>query len=124
MSERFSTLFSIVAGLFGAVGIALSAMAAHVGDDRYLAIAAAMLLFHAAALLGLSQSTPARLRLAPLSALLITIGTLLFAGDLSARSFLGDRLFPMAAPSGGIALIAGWLSIAAGAAVAAVRRRG
>jgi uncharacterized membrane protein YgdD (TMEM256/DUF423 family) len=36
----------------------------------------------------------------------------LFAGDLTMRAFTGAGLFPLAAPSGGIAMIAGWAMVA------------
>jgi uncharacterized membrane protein YgdD (TMEM256/DUF423 family) len=48
-------------------------------------------------------------------------GSVLFAGDISMRAFAGHRLFPMAAPTGGMLLILGWLVLAA-ATMAAVRR--
>jgi uncharacterized membrane protein YgdD (TMEM256/DUF423 family) len=49
------------------------------------------------------------------------IGSVLFAGDLTLRAFAGARLFPMAAPAGGIVLIGSWLGIAVAAAVVQVR---
>jgi uncharacterized membrane protein YgdD (TMEM256/DUF423 family) len=39
----------------------------------------------------------------------------LFCGDLAARDFLGGTLFPMAAPTGGILLMAGWILTGAAA---------
>jgi uncharacterized membrane protein YgdD (TMEM256/DUF423 family) len=45
------------------------------------------------------------------------LGGALFAGDVSARAFLGHRLFPMAAPTGGMILIASWLTVALAALV-------
>jgi uncharacterized membrane protein YgdD (TMEM256/DUF423 family) len=50
------------------------------------------------------------------------VGAALFAGDVSARAFLGHRLFPMAAPSGGMILIAAWLGFAVAALVGALQR--
>ncbi len=50
-----------------------------------------------------------------ISALVLGTGTVLFAGDLLSRHFLADRLFPLAAPTGGMLMIAGWLLVAAGA---------
>jgi uncharacterized membrane protein YgdD (TMEM256/DUF423 family) len=35
----------------------------------------------------------------------------LFAGDLSLRQYAGHSLFPMAAPTGGMVMIAGWLAV-------------
>jgi uncharacterized membrane protein YgdD (TMEM256/DUF423 family) len=37
------------------------------------------------------------------------------------RAFAGHRLFPMAAPTGGITLIAAWLALAAAAVIALIR---
>ncbi|MGF7159972.1 uncharacterized membrane protein YgdD (TMEM256/DUF423 family) [Rhodoligotrophos appendicifer] len=99
-------------GLSGAGGVLLSAMAAHVGGV-HLDMVSNFLLFHAAALMviGLMARTP----LMRIGGWVLVIGLLLFGGDMLARDFLGDRLFPMAAPAGGVALILGWL-IVAGAA--------
>jgi hypothetical protein len=41
-----------------------------------------------------------------------------FAGDVFARAFIGHRLFPMAAPTGGTILIAAWLALAIAASPA------
>ena len=108
-----------LAGLCGAAGVGLSAAAAHAGGGN-LATAAAMLLAHAPALLaiGLFMRTAGN-RLLGAGALVLGLGLLLFCGDLIARHYLGGRLFPMAAPAGGMALIAGWLLIAGSAFVRA-----
>lgn len=45
-------------------------------------------------------------------------GAALFAADLAARAFAGGRLFPFAAPIGGLATIAAWLALAAAFAAA------
>jgi uncharacterized membrane protein YgdD (TMEM256/DUF423 family) len=104
-----------LAGLMGAAGVALAAMAAHQPDAARLGPASAMLLFHAPALLaavllserGLIGRIPGLL-----SACGFAVGATLFAGDLSLRHFSGHGLFPMAAPSGGTLLIASWLVLA------------
>ena len=54
--------------------------------------------------------------------LLLSVGLSLFSGDLLFRDFFGTRLFPMAAPAGGLALIAGWLMIALDAAISPFRK--
>jgi uncharacterized membrane protein YgdD (TMEM256/DUF423 family) len=46
-----------------------------------------------------------------LSAWLLFAGLTLFAGDLIARHFGMDRLFPLAAPTGGTMMIFGWIAI-------------
>ena len=109
MSERL--LFGVGA-LFGALGLALSAVAAHrTGGD--LGTAASFLLVHAPALLVISGARFGKVQIAGGGA--IAAGIVLFCGDLAARTFLGTRLFPMAAPAGGILLMGGWLLVAVAA---------
>jgi uncharacterized membrane protein YgdD (TMEM256/DUF423 family) len=100
------------AGLLGASGVALSAAAAHQGVAN-VATAASFLLMHAPAFLALSSLAGNRVRGFGSWALLL--GLVIFSGDLLARAYLGTRLFPMAAPSGGVLMIGGWLVIAASA---------
>jgi uncharacterized membrane protein YgdD (TMEM256/DUF423 family) len=114
----------LLAGLMGAGGVMIAAADAHAAPGAGLAAAAYMLLFHAAALVGgaalLQQGVLWRpLTLAVLAAWII--GATLFSGDVALRAFAGHRLFPMAAPSGGIILIAAWLGLAAAAVGALVR---
>ena len=96
-------------GLAGAIGVALSALAAHEGGAG-LAIPASFLLMHAPALLGIGYLASGRV--ARGGGLLLLVGLVLFCGDLVARHALGTRLFPYAAPGGGLALIGGWLVVA------------
>ena len=112
---RVTPLFYAFAGLFGFTGVALAAAAAHAGGDPHLLTSAsAMCLAHAPALLALAIGAE-KLKTAWIAGLLIGIGTLLFAGDLVMLRFTGSSLFPYAAPTGGWAMMAGWLAIAAGA---------
>lgn len=106
---------TMAAGVSGALGVALSAIAAHRADLPNLGTAANMLLFHAPAFLVLGLASGSRVRTIASFALLA--GLALFAGDLLTRAYLGSRLFPMAAPTGGILLIAGWLGIAVSALI-------
>lgn len=98
-----------ISGIMGAAGIALAAAGAHMGGEN-LTSAATFLLIHAAAVAGLSASGSA-MRGLGIAASLLALGAILFSGDLAARVFWGERLFPMAAPAGGIIMIAGWLSL-------------
>jgi uncharacterized membrane protein YgdD (TMEM256/DUF423 family) len=105
----------ILACLMGAAGIVLTAASAHGTPGAGLDSAGYMLLFHAAAVLGgvalVHQGIPSRpVGLVALWA--FVIGAVLFAGDVAARAYLGSRLFPMAAPTGGVILIGGWLAFA------------
>jgi uncharacterized membrane protein YgdD (TMEM256/DUF423 family) len=105
-------LLILAAGLCGAAGVALSAIAAH-GGAANTASAATFMVVHAPVLLviGLVYFN-AVMRWA---AAILFVGLALFAGDLVTRDFAGDRLFAMAAPAGGFLMILGWLGIAAAA---------
>jgi uncharacterized membrane protein YgdD (TMEM256/DUF423 family) len=105
----------LLSGIFGCAGVALSAAAAHAGGDTHLlASASTMCLAHAPALLAL-YAIFRQLRVAGLAGLLMGLGTLLFVGDVITLYFRGSGLFPMAAPIGGFAMMAGWLVVAFGA---------
>ncbi|QRE75782.1 DUF423 domain-containing protein [Methylobacterium aquaticum] len=107
-----------LAGLAGALGVGLSAAAAHIAGATSLATAAQFLLFHAPALLALAllagsgHAHPVVVRVAGFA---LALGLALFSGDLSVRAFLQQPLFPMAAPSGGLILILGWVMVAVSA---------
>ncbi len=106
-----------LAGLMGASGVAAAAAAAHMPGGARLASVAMILLVHAAALLALTaraqesartdSGKAARLWLA--SALVLALGAGLFSADVALFTLRATRLFPMAAPTGGITMIAGWL---------------
>lgn len=104
----------LAGGLCGAAGVALSAAAAHRGG-AFTGTAASFLLMHAPLFVAVGLHGGGRALRAACALLLA--GLLLFCGDLLARDFLGDRLFPMSAPIGGTLLIAGWLAIATAALV-------
>lgn len=102
-------ILTVAGGLCGAAGVALSAAAAHAGGGN-TGTAASFLLMHAGAFLavGLARSSrPMRI-----AAIVVLVGLVLFAGDLLMRDFAGTRLFPMAAPTGGTLMIAGWIAVA------------
>ncbi|KQQ31282.1 hypothetical protein ASF53_00770 [Methylobacterium sp. Leaf123] len=101
-----------LAALAGGLGVAASAAAAHTSGGETLKTAAQFLLFHAPAVLaltGLAATGFIRAGLARLAAAALLIGLALFSGDLALRALTGTPLFPMAAPSGGVVLMAGWL---------------
>jgi len=109
----------ILAGVMGADGVILAAVAAHQADAARLMPASSMLLFHAAAVLGvvaLSERGIVHARIGLVAGFGLVVAAALFAGDLSLRHFAGHSLFPMAAPSGGTLLIASWLLLAVAAA--------
>ena len=102
----------------------LAAAGAHAAPGAGLDSAAYMLLFHATTIIGAAALIQnGMLWRGPALVVLAAwvLGALLFSGDIALRAFAGHRLFPMAAPSGGIILILGWLSFA-GLAISALVR--
>jgi uncharacterized membrane protein YgdD (TMEM256/DUF423 family) len=118
------TILIALAGLMGASGVILAAAGAHMTNAPGLDGAAYLLLFHAAAVLGGGALEQQRVLWPPLAFVALAawvLGGALFAGDIALRVFVGHRLFAMAAPSGGMILIGGWLVLAGAAIVAALR---
>lgn len=110
--------------LAGLLGVAASAAAAHVSGADSLRTAAQFLLFHAPAifaLVALSVAGTTHRALTRLAASALVLGLALFSGDLALRALHGTPLFPMAAPSGGVILMAGWLMAGLAALVPARR---
>lgn len=108
-----SRIHVLIGALFGACGVAAMAGGTHGGAGN-LTLAGTMLLFHAPAILAVTalrraEFLPMRAGATALS--LLILGVALFSGDLACRALAGAALFPMAAPLGGVALIAGWLAI-------------
>lgn len=111
-ASRLRHALAIIAGLYGASGVGLLAAGTHMPAGAWLTTAGTMLLFHAPVLLALRlwpRAPGAADRIADVAALLLAAGVALFAADLVARVFLGQGLFPMAAPTGGTVTIVGWL---------------
>jgi uncharacterized membrane protein YgdD (TMEM256/DUF423 family) len=108
LPSRPSRWMTFAAGLLGATGVAAAAAAAHAGGRAdLLATASAMSLAHAPVILAIALAGH-RLRLARPAAALLAFGAILFSSDLWFHAFEGVRLFPMAAPIGGTAMILGW----------------
>jgi uncharacterized membrane protein YgdD (TMEM256/DUF423 family) len=111
----------VLAGLMGACGVGLAAAAAHGTSAAGLDSAANLLLFHATAILGAASLAHQGQLWRPLALAAMTCfvaGAALFAGDIAMRAFTSQRLFPMAAPTGGTLLLIGWLVLAAAALAA------
>jgi len=111
----------VFAGLMGASGIILTAASAHGASGTGLDSAGTLLLLHAATVIGgvslLHQSLMSR-RVGLVVLCGFVLGAALFAGDVAARAYIGSRLFPMAAPTGGTIMIASWLLLALAALLA------
>jgi uncharacterized membrane protein YgdD (TMEM256/DUF423 family) len=107
-----------LAGVMGAAGVVLTAAGAHGKPGVGLDSAGFLLLIHAAAVLGGVALARQGLVMRPLGIVTLcgfVLGAGLFAADVSARAYVGSRLFPFAAPAGGLILIASWLVLVAAA---------
>jgi uncharacterized membrane protein YgdD (TMEM256/DUF423 family) len=114
-----SQLIGLIAGLLGAAGVAAAALAAHGGYGESLAIASYFALIHATLAIALLRAPSL---ISQIAAGLVILGALLFCGDLSLRALAGHALLPMAAPTGGFFMIAGWI-ISGIAMVSDLRKR-
>ena len=124
-SSKLAFLIAGVAALQGAAGVTLAAAAAHVDSNPLLSTASQFLTVHAAAGLGLAalvRTTPRQeAHWLAVIALALQAGVTLFAGDLTARVVLTGKLFPFAAPIGGVLTIVSWCALAVWAAFAMLR---
>jgi len=100
-----------IAGLLGAAGVASAAGASHGEAGRLLGSIATIALAHAPVLLVLGLLSP-RGRVLRSGAVVLAAGTLLFVVDLATRQWMGQGLFPGAAPIGGGLMVLGWLAVA------------
>ncbi len=115
-----SRLVLTLAALYGAAGVALMAAGAHAAGEQ-ATIAGQMLLFHACAVVAATTARKAGLlnvALGRLAVAALLVGVALFSADLALRAFRSASLFKMAAPTGGMIAIAGWLALAAAALLA------
>ncbi len=102
---------AFVAGLFGAAGLILAALASHGGIGSNGAMTATLVMIHAPALLAISLGVMGGhlSRLGLWAGIGMALGIALFAGDVTLRGVIGRGLFPMAAPSGAMLAIGCWL---------------
>lgn len=125
-----SLRFTLIGAIYGALGVALGAFGAHglhgrlePRDLEVFETAVRYQLFHAVALIGVGLLC-AQLRTtdratavgaADLAGWLLTIGVAIFSGSLYLLVATGVRKLGMVTPLGGLALIAGWVSLAVAA---------
>jgi uncharacterized membrane protein YgdD (TMEM256/DUF423 family) len=107
----WSRVIVAFAGLYGASGVGLAAWAAHRSGSERLMTAALFLILHAGPLAAIGLAVPRRSLL--LAASVLALGAFLFSGDIALSLLAGLRPWPLAAPAGGMLLIAGWLWLAA-----------
>ncbi|MEO9297632.1 DUF423 domain-containing protein [Devosia alba] len=109
-NDRGARILILAAGLAGMSGVMAAAASSHGGESRNLAALAAICLAHGPVLLALGLL--GRGKLLQIAGLILAGGTLVFAADLGVREWMGQGLFPGAAPLGGGVMILGWLTIA------------
>ena len=109
----FERLLASFGALLAACGVALQAYAAHEpGGDR-LRTGGLFLLIHGTAIIAVTAfGRSGKARPQRLGALLLGVGTALFAADLASRALTEHSLFPFAAPIGGGAMIVAWAGLA------------
>lgn len=126
MMRRLESALALWAALIGIGGVASAAAAAHLTSAPSLNAASLILLAHAPAIIACLAAVRADLvlpALGRLATLLLALGATLFSADIALRAFVGTPLFPMAAPSGGVILIIGWVIMGLGAALRFFARR-
>lgn len=118
------SILLVIAGLMGATGITVAALGAHTYLGAGFDAAANMLLFHAAAVVGLVAAIDRGLlarQIGLVAAAGLVIGAVLFSADVTLPVFAGFELFPHAAPTGGVILIISWIVLAIAAALRPAR---
>ena len=118
--------FAALGALAGAGGVALAAMAAHMTGGGNLETASRFLLLHAPALLALAALAAAGFAhrgIGRAAGLALVIGLVLFCGDLSVRAIWRIAPWRLAAPTGGMLLILGWLALVVSVLVPSDLRR-
>jgi uncharacterized membrane protein YgdD (TMEM256/DUF423 family) len=116
--DPHSRLVLALAGLMGAAGVALGAVAAHLTDSPALSLASSFLLFHAPAVIALC-ALPYRSRPLQLAAWGLILGATIFCGTLALEALTAIKMRPSPVPLGGSILILSWSL----AAVALLRAR-
>ena len=124
--NRSPFILAALAALIGAAGGALAAAGVHANGGELALRGAEFLILHACAALAIASH--ARIAAAPARALIwvgfaMEAGATLFAAELAAHAFTGNRIFPFAAPIGGSTLILSWIALAVVFAAAARRAR-
>ncbi len=107
-----SAAIAIAVGAFAAHGLDLSTEAGRKARD-WLQTGSQYEMIHSLAILAVaSLSGRLNSRLAVTAQILFLLGSVLFPGALYSLAFNGPRWFGAVAPIGGLAFIAGWITLA------------
>jgi uncharacterized membrane protein YgdD (TMEM256/DUF423 family) len=109
--ERGQRILLSLAGLWGMAGVIMLAAGAHAPRMGIMASGGMMLLFHAAAVIGLIRSPLVSGWRRALPVALMLLGSGLFALEVGLHAALGVTPFVMLAPVGGSVAILGWLAL-------------
>ena len=121
--RRWPFAIMALAGLMGAAGVLVAAAGTHGGGGDLARTASEFLMIHAVAVIAAGAAALRRpLVLLAVAMGLLTVGGILFGGELALAALADWRPLPLAAPGGGMCLIAGWLTLAAACLVLALRR--
>lgn len=121
MSRAAERALVAAGALAGLAGVGLAAVAAHATGPGNLDTASRFLMVHAPTLIGGATLTRLGLvhrRLAVAASAAIALGLVLFCGDLSLRALYGIAPLRLAAPIGGVLLMAGWAGLGVAALIA------
>lgn len=108
----------LLAAINGALALGFAAYGAHGVDAGVAPLvekASQFQLIHAVVLLSVDRLAAEGRRRAAVAGGLILAGTVLFAGSLYFKAMIGPFPVPLVTPAGGIALILGWVMLAAAA---------
>jgi uncharacterized membrane protein YgdD (TMEM256/DUF423 family) len=113
-TERPSTTLLIaIAGLLGAAGVSLAAIAAHVADSTAIRAAAELAMVHAAAVVGLvaiSHHRPKSSAWLAVAGAMLT-GAVMFTSSVALATLADFRPIPALAPIGGTLTIISWVAV-------------
>lgn len=121
--RRWPAAFLACAGLMGAAGVGIAAAGDHLAGGDLARTSSSFLLVHAGAVAAGScwaLARPRGLALLAIGLVLLTGGAVLFSGELVAAALAEWHPVPLAAPVGGLCLIAGWVTLALAGLVASL----
>ena len=129
-AHHWWALWLCVGAALGGLGVAIGAAGVHVLEGRIdtdaldtLETGVRFQMYHGIALVALGSAAKVwHSRVVTLAAVLMAVGTIIFCGSLYLLALLDIGVFGAIAPVGGLSLMAGWATLALGAAVELVQR--
>lgn len=120
---RWPSALMGLAGLMGAAGVLVAAAGSHIGGGDLARTSSEFLMIHAVAVIAAGAVALGRpSALLGIAMGLLTVGAILFGGELALAGLADWRPLPLAAPTGGMCLIAGWLALSMACVTLASKR--